>query len=572
MLVNTIKKPIHPNKIIIGFLLFWTVLNIIQASTLELQADEAYYWLYSKYLAWGYFDHPPMVAILIKLGDTIVHNEFGLRLFTIIFSTSSIYLLWLIAKKYALDAYTFVLIVSGIFIFHIYGFTTTPDVPLFFFTVLFFFLYQQYLEKDNWLLAILLGIIIACLLYSKYNGILLVGFTLLSNISILKRWSFWGITVIAISLFIPHILWQINHGYPTINYHLFERSDPNYNFINTISYLPAQFLMAGPLIGWFLFYKAFTVKIKDAFLRCLLVNYVGTLLFFLLSSGKGEVQPQWTFVLFAPLVILALLGIKQSGGKPKWFAIVAIINLSIIIFVRIIVITGFGFARTYGHLKSYYGFKEWVDVVKQHAGNHYVVMNDGFQNPAKYNYYTNSLKCFSYDDRGYRRTQFEIWPMEDSMQHEKVYYLTDNFIKGISTDSIKLEAGTWYGGWVNDFRSYQKINFEPEVEKLSAIAGQKINLKIKFTNPYPYPIDFSNTSRLHAVSLEVCLIDSQGVMTVEKAPNTFNSIKLNPNQIASYKFSVNAPTRKGNYELFFSLKAEPFPGSKNSKVFKLAII
>jgi hypothetical protein len=330
--------------------------------------------------------------------------------------------------------------------------------------------------------------------------------------------------------------------------------------------------MAGPLIGWFLFYKAFTAKIKDAFLRCLLVNYVGTLLFFLLSSGKGEVQPQWTFVLFAPLVILALLGIKQSGGKPKWFAIVAIINLSIIIFVRIIVITGFGFARTYGHLKSYYGFKEWVDVVKQHAGNHYVVMNDGFQNPAKYNYYTNSLKCFSYDDRGYRRTQFEIWPMEDSMQHEKVYYLTDNFIKGISTDSIKLEAGTWYGGWVNDFRSYQKINFEPEVEKLSAIAGQKINLKIKFTNPYPYPIDFSNTSRLHAVSLEVCLIDSQGVMTVEKAPNTFNSIKLNPNQIASYKFSVNAPTRKGNYELFFSLKAEPFPGSKNSKVFKLAII
>ncbi len=571
MLDTPIKKPIHQKQIIIGFLLFWTVLNIIQASTLELQADEAYYWLYSKYLAWGYFDHPPMVAILIKLGDSILHNEFGLRLFTIIFSTASIYLLWLIAKKYALDAYTFVLIVSGIFIFHIYGFTTTPDVPLFFFTVLFYFFYQQYLENDNWQLAILLGFIIACLLYSKYNGILLVGFTVVSNIGNIKRWSFWLITMVALALFIPHILWQVNHGFPTINYHLFERSDPNYNIVNTLSYLPAQFLMAGPLIGWFLFYKAFTAKIKDAFLRCLLVNCIGTLIFFLLSSGKGEVQPQWTFVLFAPLVILSLLAIKQTGGRPKWFVAVAIINLSVIVLVRIIVITGFGFARTYGHLKSYYGFKEWAKVIRQHAGNNYVVMNDGFQDPAKYNYYNNSLKCFSFDDKTYRRTQFEIWPMEDGMQHQKVYYLTDDFIKGISTDSIKLEAGTWYGGWITDFRSYQKINFEPEVEKLSGTEGQKINLNIKFKNPYHYPIDFSNLKRIHAVSLEICLINSYGEMTIQKAPETFNAIKLNPNQITTYHLYINAPNNRGDYDLFFSLKTDPFPGSKNSRMVKLNI-
>ena len=47
---------------------------------MELQGDEAYYWLYSKYLAWGYYDHPPMVAAFIWIGDHIMHNELGLRL------------------------------------------------------------------------------------------------------------------------------------------------------------------------------------------------------------------------------------------------------------------------------------------------------------------------------------------------------------------------------------------------------------------------------------------------------------------------------------------------------------
>ena len=35
---------------------------------LDLYADEAYYWMWSRRLATGYFDHPPMVAWLIRAG------------------------------------------------------------------------------------------------------------------------------------------------------------------------------------------------------------------------------------------------------------------------------------------------------------------------------------------------------------------------------------------------------------------------------------------------------------------------------------------------------------------------
>ena len=44
----------------------WIILGVFQAALTELQDDEAYYWVFSKYPEWGYFDHPPLIAILIK--------------------------------------------------------------------------------------------------------------------------------------------------------------------------------------------------------------------------------------------------------------------------------------------------------------------------------------------------------------------------------------------------------------------------------------------------------------------------------------------------------------------------
>ena len=568
---NTADNSARSHKIIIWFLLLWTVLNIIQATTLELQADEAYYWLYSRYLDWGYFDHPPMVALFIRIGDSILHTELGLRLMTVLTSTGSIYIIWLILKKYAADAVPFVLVVSGLFIFHIYGFTTTPDGPLFFFTVLFYYVYQRYIENDKWGLAILLGIIVACLLYSKYNAILVIGFTLISNIKLLKRPSFYLIAALALVLYLPHIFWQAGHGYPSINYHLFERSARTYSFINSFSYIPLQLLMAGPLIGWFLFYTAFSTKIKDAFIRCLVVNCFGTLGFFFLSSIKGEVQPQWTFILFAPLVMLVLIGFKQKGSWPKWLLPLAGINLGIILIVRIIVIIGFGFARTYGHLKSYYGFKEWAYEVKKRAGDSYVVMIEGFQNPAKYDYYTNSLKCFAYDTRYYRRTQFDIWPMEDSLQHKRIYYLSYYPIKGLTTDTLSVPAGKWYGCWVNDARSYQKVNFETPLYKIDASPGQKVTFNLTVNNPYSTDISFSNMGYTHQVFMEACFFKGDSVAAIQKADSSFNKITLKPHQKTHYTFTLAAPLKKGEYDLLFSIRTDPFPGGKNSRIINFTV-
>ncbi|MFN5154505.1 MAG: glycosyl transferase, partial [Gemmatimonadota bacterium] len=51
-----------------GALLGILLLRLIFAATVPLVPDEAYYWTWSRHLAGGYFDHPPMIAWLIAGG------------------------------------------------------------------------------------------------------------------------------------------------------------------------------------------------------------------------------------------------------------------------------------------------------------------------------------------------------------------------------------------------------------------------------------------------------------------------------------------------------------------------
>ena len=57
------------------------VVRLVCAALVPLAFDEAYYWLWSKHIAGGYLDHPPMVAVVIRLGTLIAGDtEFGVRL------------------------------------------------------------------------------------------------------------------------------------------------------------------------------------------------------------------------------------------------------------------------------------------------------------------------------------------------------------------------------------------------------------------------------------------------------------------------------------------------------------
>src|SRR6476660_474196 len=78
----------------------WLLINLVQAWSTGLFDDEAYYWIYSKFPAWGYFDHPPMIAMLIRAGTSVFNGEFCVRIFIVLLNVLTIFIIEkLIDKK-----------------------------------------------------------------------------------------------------------------------------------------------------------------------------------------------------------------------------------------------------------------------------------------------------------------------------------------------------------------------------------------------------------------------------------------------------------------------------------------
>ncbi len=552
------------------FLLVWTFLNLLQSYFTELHPDEAYYWLYSRFLDWGYFDHPPMVALFIRAGDSLFHNELSLRLLTVFSSSFSVWILWHILKKYQVEAKWFILVVTSISIFHIFGFTTTPDAPLFFFSTLFYFFYQQYLEKDTPGIAVLLSLSLAGALYSKYHAVLLVVFTLMANPKLLSRKSFWMIAGLTLILFLPHVFWQVNHGFPSVKYHLFERSANHYEFQFTWLFLIGQLFMAGPLVAWFWFYSIGRFRATDVFTCTLLFNFVGTLIFFLANTLKVAVQPHWTLIGFLPMVMLVLISL-QPKPKPTWLQPLLYVNILLLLLMRFGLMVKNPISMKVGVIKSYFGNPEWAATIKQKAGNAYVIFPDNFQNPSWYSYYTNSSKGFSYDSRFYRRTQFDIWPLEDSLQQKRVYYVTDEPVKEIKTDTLKTAKGVFFGGWINQSRTYQKMLVEVDSVQINTSAGKNVPLQLKITNPYSKTVDFSNENQRQIVVLRAYVMQKDSVLSDQLAPPDFNQLKFKPGETRNFPFNLKTPLQKGKYTLLFSIKTPPFSGPRSSSVIHLNI-
>ena len=174
----------------IGLLVYF-VINILQAAFLELHFDEAYYWLYSRNLDWGYFDHPPMVAALIFAGTKLFGGYLGVRFFFVLLSSVSFILLWNMVKPYRNLPLIYWLMVFSISLWIPYTFYAVPDGPLFFFTILFLWLYQKYLQKRSWGIVLALAVATAGLIYSKYHGFLLLFFVFLSNWKLIKERKAW---------------------------------------------------------------------------------------------------------------------------------------------------------------------------------------------------------------------------------------------------------------------------------------------------------------------------------------------------------------------------------------------
>src|SRR5690606_11802330 len=128
-----------------------------------------------------------------RLGSIFFPAELGIRFISCMLYSINILLLWFLIDHPRKERYTllFCVLVFATPLFHAYGFFTLPDTALLFFTSLFLLVYKRFLKKTTWLNSVGLGLIMAAMMYSKYHGILVILFTLLSNLRLVLNKKAW---------------------------------------------------------------------------------------------------------------------------------------------------------------------------------------------------------------------------------------------------------------------------------------------------------------------------------------------------------------------------------------------
>ncbi len=476
------------------FLILWLIFNLLQAGFTDLNNDEAYYWMYSQYPAWGYFDHPPMIAYMIGAGYQLFHNELGVRLLTVIFMAGSLIIIWRLIDdpdfKEANLKY-FMLLAVILPVFNIYGFIATPDSPLIFFSLLFLLAYKKFLDKESWNISVFMGITMAAMMYSKYHAALLIIFVILADPSLLKKPLFYLASFLALILYIPHIYWQFENDFPSFRYHLVDRVS-GLNPENIPEYLGNLLAIQNPLILPLSVWITFRIKTKTKFDRALRFIFYGFMIFFLLSSLRYRVQPQWTSLMAIPVIIIVFRSVDFKpvvGSSIKWGAYVLI---PIFLIVRSAL--AFDFLPVSFLKEEFHDYSRKVKEISEVAGERPVVFTNSYQDPSVYTFYTGKFS-HSLNNLNYRRTQYDLWDFEEKIHGKEVLYvphwptpfMESNFRKYFffNGDSVYMKV-------YSDFQSLQKECVILPEKHYNFTENSRNSFRIDIFNPYPYKLDLKH--------------------------------------------------------------------------------
>lgn len=220
------------HTIFFAVLVICTLLRLLVVAAMPVLGAEAYYWEWSKQLAWGYVDHPPMVAFLIYLLTSLGRDStFFIKLPALVLSMLTTGIFYLLARSMfgARTAVSASSILQVLPFFAAVSVITIPDTPLAFFWVLTVYCVYRATILNQRLYWYAAGISLGLALLSKYHAFLLIPCVLLYlilspdlKVWLRKKEPYAG-AMIALFIFSPNLLWNINRGLATFEFLLVER-------------------------------------------------------------------------------------------------------------------------------------------------------------------------------------------------------------------------------------------------------------------------------------------------------------------------------------------------------------
>ncbi|MGN6209854.1 ArnT family glycosyltransferase [Asticcacaulis sp.] len=302
------------------------VLRLIAAGCAGLVPDETYYWLWAQHPAFGYYDHPPMVAWWIGAFTGLSDAALFVRL---PFVLSFVVLNWLIydtgrtlfSEGVARRA---LLWLNACLLLSIGSVVATPDPP----SVLMwgFGLWAlgklQATNKGHWWLVF--GLFAGLGIEAKYTNFFL-GLGVLAWFVLDKPARKWLLTPwpwlgggVALTAMAPNLVWNAQHHWITFAKQFGRIEGAHLTAQYLLEFLISQPLLLNPLVFVFvvLGVKAWRKQRDNSPLTLLVALPLPLIAYMLVHVFHDRIQGNWPAPIFPGLVLLAAIG--AEGGRFGW--------------------------------------------------------------------------------------------------------------------------------------------------------------------------------------------------------------------------------------------------------------
>lgn len=295
-------------------LLFWlllgvaTLFRLAMAGRFGLGIDESHYLIFSRHLAWGYFDHPPMVAFLAALTTQFGEGLFFVRLGPILCSSASLVLLRYLALALYKDERVSFWALALMLIMpyqHLLSVALLPDATLNLFWCATLLAAWYAVKSGKWSLWLLAGALFGGALLSKYHAVLLplclFGYLIFSS----KR-RFWlgrlqpYVSVLfGLALFLPNIIWNADHNWISYAFQLHHGDKGHFSLGKLFGVFGGQLGVWSPIIfvllivAWIELARKRPLGEPDRFV---LWTSLPVFVFFMGIGTFGKMLPHWPAV------------------------------------------------------------------------------------------------------------------------------------------------------------------------------------------------------------------------------------------------------------------------------------
>lgn len=321
----------HFNKKVFWLILLATIVRLFLASVTELGNDEVYYITYALKLQWNYFDHPPLVGLLIKITtlNLWLTSEVFVRLGPILLAAVNTYFVYRIGTKLKDERtgfYASLLFTASPYTSIIAGMFIMPDAPMLFFWIASLFFILKMLDtnakksKAN-IFLLLAGATIGLSAMGKVHAVFLwvgLGFyIILFDRKWLKNPFLYLSALISACIVSPILIWNINNDFITYKFQGERVSiHQGFHLDSLLTEFVGGILYNGPF-NYLLIIVAIIALMKHklnislANVRVLLLMslpLIGTLLF---VSAFRSTLPHWSGPAFVPLMLITAIYITS---------------------------------------------------------------------------------------------------------------------------------------------------------------------------------------------------------------------------------------------------------------------